>query len=169
MTPTFAGLGCAMRRHAVTIRHKVTRVHRPFTSILVWILQSLASFVTAPGPNPAPASHVAAVHTWPRGEIVMPGLSVSLRGGTCDRVGGAAAACPSLVAIHTSQNVLLEKISHDPIPSNQKEITIVSPIFKMTLPGGAGSRHDVRKSAKRPLASLSLLIMKHSDWKLTAG
>ena len=72
MTPTFAGLGCAMLRHAVTIRHKVTRVHRPFTSILVWILQSLASFVTAPGPNPA--SHVAAVHTWPRGEIVMPGL-----------------------------------------------------------------------------------------------
>ena len=168
MTPTFAGLGCAMLRHAVTIRHKVTRVHRPFTSILVWILQSLASFVTAPGPNPAPrlprgrGAHVA---TWRDRDAG----TVSLRGGTCDRVGGAAAACPSLVAIHTSQNVLLEKISHDPIPSNQKEITIVSPIFKMTLPGGAGSRHDVRKSAKRPLASISLLIMKHSDYKLTAG
>ena len=120
------------------------------------------------GPHPVPrlprgrGAHVA---TWRDRDAG----TVSLRGGTCDRVGGAAAACPSLVAIHTSQNVLLEKISHDPIPSNQKEITIVSPIFKMTLPGGAGSRHDVRKSAKRPLASLSLLIMKHSDYKLTAG
>ena len=78
-----------------------------------------------------------------------------------------------MCGVMPSQNVLLHTISHDPtsphLPANQKEITIVSPIFKMTLPGGAGSRHDVRKSAKRPLASLSLLIMKHSDYKLTAG